>query len=110
MGLRIAIQNSLEDNTAAQEMLKNLRKAGYYRSYIRNSALDAPNTTKIVAQSGDRQAANIVRATLGMGEVLVESTGVLNSDITIHIGKDWNNQMLVDDQELTININDLSEN
>ena len=110
LGLRIAIQNSLEDNTAAQEMLKNLRKAGYYRSYIRNSALDAPNTTKIVAQSGDRQAANIVRATLGMGEVLVESTGVLNSDITIHIGKDWNNQMLVDDQELTININDLSEN
>ncbi len=106
--LRIAIQNNnLEDNTAAQEMLKSLRNAGYDRAYIRNSKLDTPSTTKIVAQSGDRAAANIVRATLGMGEVLVESTGVLYSDITIQIGEDWNNQILVDEKALTINGDDL---
>jgi len=27
---------------------------------------------------------------LGIGEVLVESTGALNSDITIQLGEDWN--------------------
>ncbi len=108
-GLKIAIQNNLEDSSPAREMLKNLRKAGYYRAYIRNSSLDPLTTTKIIAQSGDRKAANIVRATLGMGEVLVESTGVLNSDITIQIGEDWNNQLLIQDQELTIDVRDVSQ-
>jgi hypothetical protein len=29
---------------------------------------------------------------LGVGEVLVESTGVLTSDLTIVIGEDWHEQ------------------
>ena len=97
--LRIAIQNSLEDDTLAQEMLNSLKEAGYHRAYISNSRLDAPTTTRIVAQSGDRNAANIIRATLGIGEVLVESTGVLGSDITIQIGEDWNNERPYKDSE-----------
>ncbi len=87
--LKIAIQNSSEDNTAAQELLRRLKEAGYYRAYISKSQRNIPTNTRIIAQSGDREAANILRATLGMGEVLVESTGVLNSDITIQIGADF---------------------
>jgi hypothetical protein len=44
-----------------------------------------------VAQQGDNLSAAQVRADLGIGEVVVESTGVLNSDITIQLGQDWHN-------------------
>ena len=30
-----------------------------------------------------------LRSELGVGEVIVESTGVLSSDITIQVGQDW---------------------
>jgi hypothetical protein len=29
---------------------------------------------------------------LGVGEVVVESTGVLQSDVTVEIGRDWEKQ------------------
>jgi LCP family protein required for cell wall assembly len=91
--LKIAIQNNLEDSTAAEAILTSLREAGYERAYISNDTSDPIATTKIIAQSGDRDAANLLRATLGVGEVLVESTGVLNSDITIQVGEDWQTQI-----------------
>jgi len=30
---------------------------------------------------------------MGLGEVRVESTGVLNSDVTIRLGQDWVEQL-----------------
>ncbi|MGM0457636.1 MAG: LCP family protein, partial [Cyanobacteriota bacterium] len=38
---------------------------------------------------GDRDSALDVNRSLGLGEVRVESTGVLHSDITIQLGRDW---------------------
>ena len=76
--LKIAIQNSLDDDTSAREVLKSLREAGYNRAYISRKVSHSLTTTKILAQDGDRNAANIIHATLGIGEVLVESTGILN--------------------------------
>lgn len=43
----------------------------------------------IVAQSGDRESAEKLREALGIGEVLIESTGDIESDITVRVGKDW---------------------
>jgi hypothetical protein len=34
-----------------------------------------------------------VRAAIGLGELRVESTGVLNSDVTIRLGQDWVEQL-----------------
>ncbi len=87
--LNIAIQDSLENPEAVQALLTTLQKAGYSRAYISNSSQEPLKETRIVAQSGDKLAATSLRTELGLGEVLVESTGVLNSDLTIQIGKDW---------------------
>jgi hypothetical protein len=45
--------------------------------------------TLIIAQSGDRVAAERVRQALGVGQVVLEATGDIESDVTIRIGKDW---------------------
>jgi hypothetical protein len=47
------------------------------------------NVTRIVAQQGDVKTAEAVRRSLGFGEVRIESTGELDSDITIQVGQDW---------------------
>jgi hypothetical protein len=53
--------------------------------------------TEILAQSGDREGAKQIRAAIGLGEVRVESTGVLNSDVTIRVGQDWAQQLALDE-------------
>ncbi len=95
---RIAIQNSLEDPTVARRMLSKLREAGYSRSYISQNWAEPLKVTKIVAQTGDTVRADALKNTLGIGEVLVESTGSLRSDVTIQIGEDWQDYLNI--QEL----------
>ncbi|MEA5534168.1 LCP family protein [Crocosphaera sp. XPORK-15E] len=87
--LRIAIQNSTEDPEVARNMVRYLREAGYRRIFISDQWSEPVQTTRILAQNGDDLGAANLRADLGMGEVLVESTGNLASDITIVLGKDW---------------------
>ena len=86
---RIAIQNSLEDPYVARKMLSSLREAGYHRSFISQNWEEPLQITKIVAQTGDTLRADALKNALGIGEVLVESTGSLKSDVTIQIGEDW---------------------
>ena len=97
---RIAIQNSLEDPTAARQMLQTLAEAGYQRVYISRNWAEPLEVTKIVAQKGDTTSARVLKTTLGVGEVLVESTGSLRSDITIQVGKDWQDYLSVDELEV----------
>ena len=42
-----------------------------------------------MAQRGDFDSAESIQRFLGVGEVRVESTGSLESDITIQLGQDW---------------------
>jgi LCP family protein required for cell wall assembly len=88
--LKIAIQDSTDNPEAAQAMLKHLQELGYRRAFISQRSYTQPlMNTKIVAQNGDDASAAEVRVDLGLGEVLVESTGILGSDITIQVGQDW---------------------
>lgn len=87
--IRIAVQDSTDDQEVLQSALDALRDAGYRRVFASKNWQDKLRTTRIIAQSGDDEAAEEVRSTLGVGEVVVESTGVLKSDITIQIGQDW---------------------
>lgn len=90
--LRIAVQTTEDNQDTAQEMVDYLRSQGYRRSFVTRQFTTQPLVkTKIVAQQGDNMSAAQVRADLGIGEVIVESTGVLNSDITIKLGQDWHN-------------------
>ncbi len=90
--LQIAIQDSVGDPQAVREMVEHLHEAGYTRVSVSNDWPQPLTKTRIVAQTGDNESAASVRAALGVGEVLVESTGVLTSDLTIVIGEDWREQ------------------
>ena len=48
--------------------------------------------TNIIAQQGDIENAQLIRDTLGFGEVRIESTGIIDSDVTIQLGEDWSQQ------------------
>lgn len=92
--VRVAIQDSTGDNQAVEKMIAYLQEAGYDRVYVGDQWSEPLQVTRILAQSGDNASASALRSTLGLGEVLVESTGSLASDVTIQIGKDWEKQIL----------------
>lgn len=98
--LRVAIQNATgEDNKNLQPLVNQLIRAGYRNVYIAKRIGEPLDVTHIVAQQGDQQSAESVRNSLGFGEVRVESTGNLGSDISIQIGKDWQlNQPVIEGQ------------
>lgn len=87
--VRVAIQDSTGQPAAVQSMLKRLQQAGYRNISVENSWKEPLRVTRIVAQQGDNDSASNIRHHLGFGEVLVESTGSLSSDVTIQLGQDW---------------------
>ncbi len=88
--LRVAVQSTEGDQEIAQNIVEYLKNNGYSRAYLSyNFYPQRLSETKIIAQQGDNYAAAQLRADLGVGEVIVESTGVINSDITIQVGNDW---------------------
>ena len=90
--LRVAIQDSTGDAQAVQAMVDHLREAGFERVYVSSEWRQPLQVTRIVAQQGDNQGAAAIQSVLGVGEVLVESTGSLSSDVTIQLGEDWRQQ------------------
>ncbi len=91
--IRIAVQDSTESQRALQSALDMLRKAGYSRVIASENWQDPLSTTRVIAQSGDDESAQEVRSILGVGKVVVESTGELNSDVTIQLGQDWKKRL-----------------
>lgn len=87
--VRIAIQDSTGNTQAVQSLMRTLREAGYRNASVDNSWTQPLRVTRIVAQQGDRDSASAIHRYLGLGEVRVESTGNLASDITIQLGQDW---------------------
>ncbi|PIK85386.1 transcriptional regulator [Synechococcus sp. 63AY4M2] len=94
--LRIAVQNATGKPGMARRMVQELVRQGYTQVFAVEDSPQVLPQTEILAQSGDREGAKQVRAALGLGELRVESTGVLNSDITIRIGQDWAQQLTLD--------------
>jgi hypothetical protein len=90
--LRVAIQDSTgsdRDRSQLRPLIKTLEKAGYTNIFVSKPWGQPLDVTHIVAQQGDGDSAESVRSLLGFGEVRVESTGNISSDITIQVGKDW---------------------
>ncbi len=87
-----SLRISVEDTTrrgAAPAVINRLGQAGYTNSVAIDPVGGPLATTRIVAQQGDIKSAEAVRSLLGMGEVRVEGTGDLESDVTIQLGQDW---------------------
>lgn len=86
---RIAVEDSIDNPEAVQTLVRYLRSLGYENVFVSKSSSQPLETTKIIAQNGDNSLANTLHDSLGLGEILVESTGNLSSDVTIKIGQDW---------------------
>jgi LCP family protein required for cell wall assembly len=88
--LRVAIQDSTgSDRSQLRPLIRTLEKAGYTNVFISKPWGQPLEVTHIVAQQGDGNSAESLRSLLGFGEVRVESTGNIGSDISIQVGKDW---------------------
>jgi polyisoprenyl-teichoic acid--peptidoglycan teichoic acid transferase len=87
--VRIAIQDTTDNPVAVQALTKTLRESGYSNVFVDQRLNQPLPMSRIVAQRGDGATAEMVHRFLGIGEVRVESTGALNSDITIQLGEDW---------------------
>jgi len=88
--LRVAIQDSTGgDRSNLRPLIRSLEKAGYRNVYVAKAWGEPLDVTHIVAQQGDGNSAELLRQTLGFGEVRVESTGNIGSDLSIQVGKDW---------------------
>jgi hypothetical protein len=87
--VRVVIQDSTGKPEAVESMVSTLKKAGYQNVSIDDSWKEPLRVTRIVAQQGDDGSATAIRSSLGFGEVRVESTGNLTSDVTIQLGQDW---------------------
>jgi polyisoprenyl-teichoic acid--peptidoglycan teichoic acid transferase len=86
---RIAIQDSTQNPKAVQALVNQLTKAGYRNVSVVEAWNEPLGETRIVAQQGDAGTAQAIRQALDLGEVRVESTGHLDSDVTIKLGRDW---------------------
>jgi polyisoprenyl-teichoic acid--peptidoglycan teichoic acid transferase len=87
--LSIAIQNASTDADAAQLVADQLREEGFRNVYIIEDWPDTLRETSIIAQRGDLSKASTLQMVLGVGQVASESTGDLESDMTLRIGQDW---------------------
>jgi polyisoprenyl-teichoic acid--peptidoglycan teichoic acid transferase len=85
--IRVAIQDSTGKLDTAK-LLKTLSAAGYSGGFVDKPWSQTLDLTRIIAQQGDGMTAEAIRKALGFGEVQIESTGNLESNITIRIGKD----------------------
>ncbi|MEM6868281.1 MAG: LCP family protein, partial [Cyanobacteria bacterium P01_C01_bin.121] len=88
-GLQIAIQNATEDSYASASMAEYLRDQGFYNVYVVRNWSDVNRKTSVVAQRGDIGSAIALKELIDLGQVVSDSTGDIDSDITIRVGEDW---------------------
>lgn len=84
----IAVQDSTAQDKAIEKLINKLGSAGYGDIFVDQPWSEPLAVTRIIAQQGDTDEAQAIQKSLGFGEVLVESTGSLQSDITIRLGED----------------------
>ncbi len=87
---RVAVQDSLGMPAAVNYLVQKLADRGYAQVFPTETNWTKPlDKTLIIAQSGDRALAEAIQQVLGVGEVVLEATGDIESDVTIRIGRDW---------------------
>ncbi|AFY74653.1 transcriptional attenuator, LytR family [Synechococcus sp. PCC 7502] len=88
--LRVAVQDTTYYPDRIKVATKALIRAGYAQTFADSERPPVIlEKTQIIAQDGNLNSAEQVRNALGVGEVVLESTGVLDSDVTVRLGKDW---------------------
>ncbi len=86
--LKIAIQNASNSPEIGSFMAKYLQDRGFDNVYVVRDWPDTQLQTQIIVQKGDLQGAAYLKTSLGLGEIESDSTGDLDSDLTIRVGED----------------------
>ena len=89
--LRVNIHDTSHFPDATARLVKRLNKAGYQNVHI-DATLKLKedlDTSQFIAQKGNPEVAEGLSKILGFGEVKVDSSGNLYSDVTIKLGRDW---------------------
>ncbi len=89
--LRVNIQDTSYFPDATARLIKRLAKAGYQNVHLDTAPKIKEDlaTSQFIAQKGNPEVAEGLSKILGFGEVKVESSGSLYSDVTIKLGRDW---------------------
>lgn len=90
--LRIAVQNASGDPSLSDRIARKLKASGLENVHVTSDWLDVQRQTEIIVQRGDFQAATDLQKVLGLGKMEFASTGDLESQLTIRLGEDWNEQ------------------
>lgn len=87
--LKIAIQNASDSPEIAMFAVNYLQDHGFDNVYLVQDWPDRLLKTQIIVQKGDLQGAVQLKKVLGFGNIESDSTGELESDLTIRVGQDW---------------------
>ncbi len=87
--LKIAIQNASGNPDAPYQLQETLTKLGFSNVYISGEQINRQPQTEVIPQRGDLMAAENLQKVLGLGQIQADSTGDVESDITIQVGEDW---------------------
>jgi len=87
--LPIAVQNASGQSQVAGEVADYLRGEGFRNVYVISDWSSELQRTQVIAQRGDLRSAELVSSVLDLGRVVAESTGDLESELTIRVGRDW---------------------
>jgi LCP family protein required for cell wall assembly len=87
--LRIAIQNASGQRNLGDRVAKYLKERGFDKVYVVSDWPDVQRQTEIIVQRGNLEAAADLKKVLGLGNIESNSTGDLESQLTIRVGKDW---------------------
>jgi polyisoprenyl-teichoic acid--peptidoglycan teichoic acid transferase len=87
--LRIAIQNAADDPEAATKLADYLARKGYTNVFAAKPWSENQRDTQVIVQGGQLEAAKLLQQDLKVDRLTAESTGDLESDLTIRVGNDW---------------------
>ena len=89
--LRINIQDTTYFPDATKRLIKKLNRSGYQNVHIDTTIKlkEDLTTSQIIAQKGNPEIAEVLTRSLGFGDIKVETSGALYSDLTIKLGRDW---------------------
>lgn len=90
--LNIAIQNASGQRNLGDRVAKYLKDRGFDKVYIVSDWPDVQRQTEIIVQRGNLKAAADLKNILGLGNIEADSTGDLESNLTIRVGKDWDDK------------------
>ena len=88
-GLQLFIQNASKDPDGSLLMYDYLQQMGFYNISIDEDWPENLRDSQVVPQWGNLQAAEQIQGMIPKSKVAADSTGNLQSDITVRVGRNW---------------------